>query len=101
MSAAILESIDAYRDVLESYSTRLLPLIEWETTEQFNVLVKNDTTDFYRFFDATPHVEFLFAAVQKTIEEDLPHEADFLRRYDTFCHHIVEIVDMPEQNEAN
>ena len=74
VSAAIQERIDDYRGVLESYSRRLLPLIEWEPTPEFNVRVLNDTGDFYRYFDATPHAEFLYACVQKTIEEDLPAE---------------------------
>lgn len=97
VSAAILERIDAYRDVLESYSARLLPLIGWEPTEGFNVRVLNDTADFYRFFDATPHAEFLYARVRKTIDEDLPHETDFLRRYDAFRTGIAAFLDMPER----
>src|SRR5690606_29246649 len=72
ISAAILERIDRYREVLESYSARLLPLIRWEATETFNVRVVNDTADFYRFFDATPHAQFLYECVQQTIEHDLP-----------------------------
>lgn len=97
VSAAIHERIDDYRAVLESYSGRLLPLIEWEATESFNVRVLNDTGDFYRFFDATPHAEFLHACVQKTIEEDLPQEADFLRRYDSFRGQVEAFLDMPER----
>lgn len=96
VSAAILEQVDEYGRVLGSYSSRLLPLIEWETTERFNVRVLNDTADFYRFFDATPHAEFLYACVRKTIEEDLPYEADFLRRYDRFRQHATDLVDMPD-----
>lgn len=97
VSSAILERIDDYRAVLESYSARLLPLIAWEPTESFNVRVLNDTGDFYRFFDATTHAEFLYACVQKTIEEDLPHETDFLRRYDRFRQNIEAFLDMPER----
>ena len=77
ISSAILERIDEYRGVLESYSTRLLPMIEWRTTDSFNVEVTNETGDFYRFFDATPHVEFLYSCVQKIIDVDLPYETDF------------------------
>jgi hypothetical protein len=84
VSAAIQERIDDYRRVLESYSRRLVPLIEWEPTPDFNVRVLNDTGDFYRYFDATPHAEFLYACVQKTIEEDLPAETRFLERYERF-----------------
>lgn len=97
VSAAILERIDDYRGVLESYSKRLLPLIAWESTERFNVRVLNDTGDYYRFFDATPHAEFLYECVKKTIEEDLPQEADFLRRYYVFRSEIEAFLDMPER----
>jgi hypothetical protein len=95
ISSAILERIDEYRRVLEDYSQRLVPLISWEATDQGNVRVLNDTGDFYRFFDATPHTEFLYGCVQKTIDEDLPEETRFLRRYDTFRAKLSLIVDMP------
>ena len=97
VSAAILERIDEYRRILEDYSLRLLPLIDWEPTENGNVRVLNETGDFYRFFDATPHAEFLYGCVQKTIEEDLPNETDFLRRYDMFRGRVATIVDMPDR----
>ena len=96
VSSAILQRIDEYRAVLEDYSQRLLPLIRWEPTPDGNVNVLDDTADFYRFFDATPHAEFLYACVRKTIEEDLPLETDLLRRYDQFRERIEAIVDMPD-----
>jgi len=95
VSAAILDRIEDYRGVLEDYSRRLLPCITWTPTENGNVRVQNDTGDFYRFFDATPHAEFLYSCVQRTIEKDLPEEADFLQRYDRFCAGLATIVDMP------
>mgnify|MGYP005849354643 CR=1 FL=1 len=97
VSAAILERIDEYRSVLESYSRKLLPLVSWEPTEKFNVRVLNDTSDFYRFFDATLHAEFLYSCVVKTIEEDLPQETDFLRRYDAFRSQVQAWLDMPDR----
>lgn len=97
VSAAILDRIDAYRAVLESYAQRLLPVVEWRPTPTFNVEVLNDTGDFYRFFDATPHAEFLYACVRQTIEEDLPSETAFLRHYDAFRASVGELVDMPER----
>jgi hypothetical protein len=97
VSAAILDKIDEYREVLESYSSRLLPVVEWEPTASNNVNVLNDTGDFYRFFDATPHAEYLYACVRKTIEEDLPNEARFLRNFDQFREGVENLVDMPER----
>ncbi len=97
ISAAILERLDSYRSVLEDYSRRLLPAIDWRPTADGNAEVLNDTADFYRFFDATPHAEFLYACVRKTIEEDLPRETRFLARYDQFRSQIETIVDMPDR----
>jgi len=79
VSPAILDRINDYRKILESYSARLLPLIEWEPTGKGNVRVLNDTGDYYRFFDATPHAEFLYECDERTIERDLPAETSFLK----------------------
>jgi hypothetical protein len=97
VSAAILDRINMYKEVLEDYSRRLLPFVEWETSDGNNVRVLNDTADFYRYFDATPHAEFLYGCVRRTIEEDLPNETDFLRRYDLFAEHTQSIADMPDR----
>ncbi len=97
VSAAILGRLDEYRDVLESHSARILPWIDWEPTGDFNVRVRNDTADLYRFFDATPHAEFLYACVRKTIVEDLPDESAFLRAQDRFAQQVRTLVDMPER----
>jgi hypothetical protein len=97
VSAAILGRIDEYRAVLEDYSRRLLPVIDWRATADGNVKVTNDTADFYRYFDATPHAEFLYACVKKTIEEDLPRETEFLARYDRFRTRIEAMADMPNR----
>ena len=83
--------------MLEDYSKRLLPVIEWDTTPEGNVEVRRDTGDFYRFFDATPHAEFLYKCVRKTIDEDLPRETEFLRRYDRFRAVVETVADMPER----
>ncbi len=95
VSAAILARISDYRTSLEDYSRRLLPAVSWEPTETGNVRVLGDTGDFYRFFDATKQAEFLYGCVQRTIEVDLPEEADFLRRADAFRAELRRIVDMP------
>jgi hypothetical protein len=95
VSAAILDRIGDYRAVLSGYSQRLLPAIDWRPTPDGNVTVLNDTADFYRFFDATPHAEFLCQCVEQTIETDLPRETAFLMQYDQFRIRIEALVDMP------
>jgi hypothetical protein len=96
VSSAILERIADYKAVLESYSARLLPLIEWDATPRGNVRVLNETADYYRYPDLTLHAGFLFEAVAKTIREDLPKEASFLASYDRFRTALQNIIDMPE-----
>ena len=97
VSAAILNRIREYRMTLEDYSQRLLPAVDWKPTASGNVSVLNDTADFYRFFDATPHAEFLYECLQHTIERDLPEETKYLERYDAFGRGLNLIVDMPER----
>ncbi|MCY4338056.1 MAG: Fic family protein [Gammaproteobacteria bacterium] len=101
VAAAILDEIDRYRTVLESYSERLLPLIKWQPTSSGNIKVLNDTADFYRYFDATPHAEFLYECVKRTIAEDLPQEADYLTRFTTAQTAVMNRVEMPDRLAQN
>jgi len=95
VSAVILRLIDTYKQVLETHSRPILPLIEWEPTRDGNLHVTNDTADFYRFYDATPHAEFPYRCVEATIDEDLPQETGFLAAYDRFTERIRNVVEMP------
>jgi hypothetical protein len=97
VSAAILRRIDEYRIVVESYSAAMLPLIEWRATADNNVDVLNETADYYRYFDATAHAEFLYSCVEQTVEQDLPEEVRFLEAFDKFSFAVKEIVEMPDR----
>ena len=83
--------------MLESYSAAALPLIEWRATPNNNVEVLNETADYYRYFDATAHAEFLYSCVEQTVEEDLPAEIRFLHAFDRFSSAVKEIVEMPDR----
>lgn len=95
VSAVILREIDVYKRVLESYSRPLLPFIEWQPTEENNVEVLNETADYYRFFDATAHAEFLYRCVETTVVHDLPEEIAYLESFDRFSQRVQHIVDIP------
>ena len=97
VSAAILSRIEDYRRVLESRSAALLPFIDWRATDSGNVEVRNDTAAFYRYFDATAHAEFLYACIERTVEEDLPREIRFLIAFDRFAAGVKDIADMPDR----
>ncbi|MFZ4604285.1 MAG: Fic family protein [Caulobacterales bacterium] len=95
ISSTIYRHIDAYKRVLESYSRPLLEFIDWRATPDHNVEVLNETADYYRYFDATAHAEFLYDCVKQTVEIDLPNEVAYLQAYDTFSTAILSNVDMP------
>ena len=97
ISAVILRRIDEYRRVLESYSRPLLDLIEWRPTLDGNVEVLNETADFYRYFDATAHAEFLFDCVEETVKRDLPNEVRYLEAYDGFVNQVESFLEMPKK----
>jgi hypothetical protein len=96
VSAAMLRQIDRYREVLESYSEPLLPHIQWEATAKGNVHVSNETRDYYSFFDATAHAEYLYHCIEETVTRDLPFEVAYLEAYDRFVSAVQFLVDMPQ-----
>ncbi len=100
VSASILDHIDDYRRVLESYSHPLLDFISWKETEGHNVEVLNDTLDFYRYFDATKQAEFLYDCVDDTLNRVIPQEVNYLLRYDEFKNFIDNEFEMPDKMVA-
>ena len=98
VSVPMLRRITDYRKVLTSYSREVLPLVNWRTTRRRNIEVLNDTGDYYRFFDATAHAEFLYKCVEETVTRDLPEEVAYLEGYDEFSRRVQEeTADMPEK----
>jgi hypothetical protein len=97
VSAAILREIAGYKRLLDSYSEPLLPFIRWQPDTSGNVVVLNETADYYRYFDATAHAEFLYGCIEQTVERDLPREVAYLEGYDRFVTGVQQIVDMPRR----
>jgi Fic family protein len=100
ISSSILDHIDDYKTVLESYSHPLLDHIEWKETEDHNVEVTNETMDLYRYFDATKQAEFLYDCVEDTLERVIPEEVTYLQNYDDFKKYIDNHFEMPDKMVA-
>lgn len=100
VSASILNHIDDYRKVLESYSHPLLDFIEWEKTKSNNIEVLNETIDFYRYFDATKQAEFLYDCVNDTIEKVIPDEVTYLQKYDEMKSYLDDVFQMTDKMVA-
>src|ERR1700722_15542837 len=101
VSSVMLDKIDKYRDTLRAHSGPLMHFIEWRPTPERNVEVLNDTADLYRYFDCTEAAEFLYACVERTVEQDLPREIDYLRRHDEAMGRIMNTVEMPDRLAEN
>lgn len=100
VSAAILERIDDYRKVLESHSHPLLDFIEWRITQDNNVEVLNNTSDYYKYYDATPQAEFLFDCIDYTIRTIIPEEVSYLQNYDQMKVWLDDNFGMPDKTVA-
>ena len=97
VSAIILERLDQYREVLQSFSRPRLDLVEWRPTPDNNVEILNETIDLYRYFDATRQAEFLYSCVQQTIEKTIPEEVDYLEKYDRMKDFLDNYIEMPDR----
>lgn len=100
VSAAILNKINDYRKLLESSSLPLLDFIEWKETRDHNIEVVNETADFYRYLDLTPHAEFLYECVEETILKIIPEEVDYLGKFDSFRIFLEDEFEMPDKTIA-
>jgi hypothetical protein len=100
VSAAMLREREAYDRVLERYSASVLPLISYDLDAEGRMTVHNDTASLYRFFDATPHAEYLYHCIEETIRRDLREEIGFLVVFDAAMRKALEIVDMPDRRAS-
>lgn len=97
VSSVILDQIDQYKEILESYSRPRLKFINWRPTEKGNIEVLNETVNLYRYFDVTKQAEFLYSCIKDTIEKILPEEVDYLRKYDEMRLFIKNYIEMPDR----
>lgn len=100
VSSAILDKIDDYRKVLETYSHPMLDFIKWKRKADNNIEVLNETIDYYRYFDATIQAEFLFKCVESTINDIIPQEVNYLQKYDDMKSWLDDSFEMPDKMVA-
>ncbi len=98
ISAVMLKNSDLYDTSLESFSKKLIPLIDYTLDEDGYMSVCNDTAKWYRYIDMTTQAEVLYEFVYQTIETELVYELKFIANYDKAKKAIQEIVDMPDRS---
>jgi hypothetical protein len=97
ISAVMLKNPDLYDMSLESYSGKLMPLIEYTLDEEGHMNVSNETAHWYKYIDMTIQTEILYDFVQWTIERELTDELKFIVNYDRAKKAIQNVIDMPDR----
>lgn len=97
VSATLLKKAEIYDRMLETFSKRLMPLLDYSISDAGEVTVRNDSADFYRFMDLTPIVEEFQRTVSETIHTEWKAELTYLQNYDKIRAGMQAVVDMPEK----
>jgi hypothetical protein len=97
VSAVILANLDEYVAVLESFSRPLRQRTEYLPDVPDTPATGNDAV-FFKYFDATEQAEFLYKALERTVEEDLQQEIDFLLGFDGACQELNQLLDWPNHS---
>lgn len=101
VSAVMLRDRRAYDEALERFSKSIMPYIDWNWRDDgkggFEVVVENDTADLYRYFDATPQVEYLYRCIREAIEVDLREELAHVAQFDQGLQALKDLSAMPDR----
>jgi Fic family protein len=81
VSAVILANLPSYIETLEQFSRPLNQLTEF-MPELPDIPAKGNDAVYYRYPDFTAQAEFLYRALERTVEEDLQHEINYLLGFD-------------------
>ena len=83
VSVAMKRHEQDYLEVLQRYSrrTRQFWSVRWIDEGQYDFSFRGDAA-IYRYWDATPCVEFAYRMAEQALEVELRQETEFLARYD-------------------
>lgn len=99
ISAVLLADPQGYDRALESFSRRVLPLVDYKLDMDGALTIRNDTDDLYRYPDLTVVCQSMFAWLERAVEEELVKELELPRRFDEARARMREIVEMPDRKE--
>ncbi|BBE08427.1 Filamentation induced by cAMP protein Fic [Mycoavidus cysteinexigens] len=94
VSAVMKARLDEYIHALEAFSKPLKRLTEYYPITP-NIPAQGNDALLYRYFDATPQVEFLLLCLKQVIEKDLAQELQFLLNRDALYEQLNEEFDWP------
>ena len=97
VSAVLLKKSSEYDKMLESFSRRLMAIIDYDIDVDGEVRVLQESADYYRYIDYTPIVARFLSIMNETIQTEWKAELDYLKSYDQIRKAMREIVDLPEK----
>ena len=100
VSAVIVANLDRYRLALEMFSRPMRDRTIYNTDVPTLPATGNDAV-YFRYFDATEQASFLFYALERTVEEDLPAEIAFLLGFDRARRELNDLADWPSHSLEN
>lgn len=103
VSAHMLNHIADYDHALEKYSKLLMQRIKFDKLASGEVIVTNqaEVEGYFRYPDLTDQCIYLINTIHATINEDMPGELLFIKRYDMAKRELQKIVDMPDKKLSN
>ena len=94
VSAVILANLDDYIETLESFSQAINQLTDYHPDTP-DIPAQGNEAVYFRFPDFTLQTEFLYRALERTVEEDLQKEINYLLGFDTAYRQLNELFDWP------
>lgn len=94
VSAVILANLEDYVAALETWSRPLNRLTDFNP-ETPNLPAKGNEAVYFRYPDFTTQAEFLYKALERTVEEDLQQEIRYLLGFDTAWAALNKELDWP------
>jgi hypothetical protein len=94
VSAVILANQTEYIHTLKRFSKPLLERTTYNPDPPEIPALGNDAV-YFRYFDATDQVSFLYWALERTVEQDLEQEITFLLGFDAAHKALKDVLDWP------
>ena len=94
VSAVILANIDEYIAALEDFSRPMITRTKF-IPELPDIPAKGNDALYFRYFDATRQVEFLYWALKRTVEDDMEAEIKYLLGFDRAYTALNSMTDWP------
>jgi hypothetical protein len=99
ISSVLLHDPRSYDEALEAFSTKVMARSRYTLDADCELTIKACDVNLYRFPDLTIQAEATFAWLERSIEEDLVRELDFLRSLEELLPRMRAVVEMPDKKE--